>query len=242
MLTNEAYTIGHLLGGRMKTIRVLIMGSSQGVYSLRARLLEKGFACWVASSNGETFRQISEQSPDIILLEISAESANNRDLIETIKREKPLPIVALLRNDVLKDGDIDSNLDDFIVEPYLVDELSLRIRRLVKTSLSQTSVNPAEIITAGDLVIDTAKCEVSVAGRLVILAFKEYELLKFLINNRGRVFTRQALLDKVWGYDYFGGDRTVDVHIRRLRSKIEDAEHAFIDTVRSIGYRFREDI
>ena len=226
----------------MKSIRVLIIGSSQGVYALRAQLLEKGFACWAASRNGETFRYISEQSPDILLLEVNAELAKNGDLAGEIKREKPLPIVALLRNNVLKDVDIDSNLDDFIVEPYSVDELSLRIRRLVKTGMSRTSVNPDEIITAGDLVIDTAKCEVSIAGRLVILAFKEYELLKFLVSNRGRVFTRQALLDKVWGYDYFGGDRTVDVHIRRLRSKIEDAEHSFIDTVRSIGYRFREDI
>lgn len=226
----------------MKSIRVLIIGSSQGVYALRAQLLEKGFACWAASRNGETFRYIYEQSPDILLLEVNAELAKNGDLVGEIKREKPLPIVALLRNNVLKDVDIDSNLDDFIVEPYSVDELSLRIRRLVKTGMSRTSVNPDEIITAGDLVIDTAKCEVSIAGRLVILAFKEYELLKFLVSNRGRVFTRQALLDKVWGYDYFGGDRTVDVHIRRLRSKIEDAEHSFIDTVRSIGYRFREDI
>ena len=90
--------------------------------------------------------------------------------------------------------------------------------------------------------IDIARCEVSVGGRLVMLTFKEYQLLKFLASNRGTVFTRDALLNKVWGYDFFGGDRTVDVHIRRLRSKIEDANHAFIETVRNIGYRFREEI
>ena len=74
-----------------------------------------------------------------------------------------------------------------------------------------------------------------------MLTFKEYELLKFLARTSGRVFTREALLNRVWGYDYYGGDRTVDVHIRRLRSKIEDSSHTFIETVRNIGYRFRKD-
>ena len=96
-------------------------------------------------------------------------------------------------------------------------------------------------MSIGDLKIDQARCEVSVGEKLVSLTFKEYELLKFLVTNRGRVFTRESLLDKVWGFDYFGGDRTVDVHVRRLRSKIEDAEHSFIETVRGIGYRFKDE-
>jgi two-component system alkaline phosphatase synthesis response regulator PhoP len=90
--------------------------------------------------------------------------------------------------------------------------------------------------------IDPAKCEVSINGRLVVLTFKEYELLKVLISNRGKVFTRETLLNQVWGYDYYGGDRTVDVHIRRLRSKIEDATHTFIETVRNIGYKLSEHV
>jgi two-component system alkaline phosphatase synthesis response regulator PhoP len=91
------------------------------------------------------------------------------------------------------------------------------------------------------LVIYLARYEVRLGGRLVELTFREYKLLSFLAANRGQVFTREVLLNKVWGYDYFGGDRTVDVHIRRLRSKVEDANHTFIDTVRNIGYRFRID-
>ena len=77
-------------------------------------------------------------------------------------------------------------------------------------------------------------------NRVIELTFKEYELLLYLAGNKGRVFTRESLLNKVWGYDLFGGDRTVDVHIRRLRSKIEDPEHTFIETVRNIGYRFKK--
>ena len=78
------------------------------------------------------------------------------------------------------------------------------------------------------------------AGRLLALTFKEYELLKLLATNKGKVFTRESLLNEVWGYDYYGGDRTVDVHIRRLRSKIEDPTHTFIETVRNIGYKFKD--
>ena len=77
------------------------------------------------------------------------------------------------------------------------------------------------------------------AGRKVLLTFKEYELLKLLASTPGRVYSRDKLLDQVWGYQYFGGTRTVDVHVRRLRSKIEDASHTFIETVRNVGYRFR---
>lgn len=94
------------------------------------------------------------------------------------------------------------------------------------------------LIKTGDLVIDVNKYEVLLNGNKVGLTFKEYELLKFLSSNRGRVYSRDQLLDKIWGYDYYGGTRTVDVHIRRLRSKIEDKKHVFIETVRNIGYKF----
>jgi len=91
----------------------------------------------------------------------------------------------------------------------------------------------------GDLVMDLANYTVHISGRPVELTYKEYELLRFLATNRGRVFTRETLLSKVWGYDFYGGARTVDVHVRRLRAKIEDRHTPFIETVRNVGYRFR---
>jgi two-component system, OmpR family, alkaline phosphatase synthesis response regulator PhoP len=125
--------------------------------------------------------------------------------------------------------------NDFVVKPVNPLELRARIRRITNpTGLSKEK----DVMKSGDLIIDIAQCEVSVAGRPVELTFKEYELLKFLVNNKARVFTREQLLNELWGFDYYGGDRTVDVHIRRLRGKIEDADHTFIDTVRSIGYKF----
>ena len=123
------------------------------------------------------------------------------------------------------------------MKPWNMDELSARIRRAISHT---TRPEHDSIIKVGDLTIDPVRCEVELAGRLLALTFKEYELLKLLATSKGKVFTRESLLNEIWGYDYYGGDRTVDVHIRRLRSKIEDPVHSFIETVRNIGYKFKE--
>ena len=115
--------------------------------------------------------------------------------------------------------------------------LLVRINRLLSKHKPREA--PTEYLKAGDIVIDLPRCEVSVSGRVVDLTFTEYELLKLLISEKGHVLTREVLLNKIWGYDYYGGDRTVDVHITRLRSKIEDPSHGFIETVRNIGYRIK---
>jgi DNA-binding response OmpR family regulator len=122
------------------------------------------------------------------------------------------------------------------MKPWNLDELASRIHREVARSCI---VDEDKITKVGDLIIDHSKCEVYLGGHLLALTFKEYELLKLMATNKGKVFTRDALLNEVWGYDYFGGDRTVDVHIRRLRSKIEDPGHSFIETVRNVGYKFK---
>jgi DNA-binding response OmpR family regulator len=156
--------------------------------------------------------------------------------IETIcryfRKEKELPVIALVSIDKL--DSLKGLADDFVVKPYNTKELVTRIKHLIK---KDTDSSTAQIRTAG-ITIDPDKYEVYVEGKLVSLTFKEYELLKFLAGHPGRVFTRDTLLNQVWSQDYFGGDRTVDVHIRRLRSKIEDPSHIYIETVRNIGYRF----
>jgi two-component system, OmpR family, alkaline phosphatase synthesis response regulator PhoP len=98
----------------------------------------------------------------------------------------------------------------------------------------------SKLIIHGDLVIDLPKYEVRQAGKLIILTLKEYELLCLLANNPGKVFTRKTLLNKIWGYNYYGGDRTVDVHITRLRNKLKEDDNFFIETVRGVGYKFKE--
>jgi len=123
--------------------------------------------------------------------------------------------------------------DDFLFLPWDSQELLLRADRLLGPP------EGPEILRCGDLVIDRARFDISVGRRRVELTFKEYQLLEFLAARQGRVFTRQAVLAQVWGYDYFGGERTVDVHIRRLRAKLENERHTFIETVRSVGYCLR---
>jgi two-component system alkaline phosphatase synthesis response regulator PhoP len=220
---------------------IIITEQSHGIDELRLGLVRRGFASVIASANGESIKKIVEQAPDLVLMTVNGHLTNSRvqELAQKIKRERPLPIVALVSKEAFNSLDVDSQvIDDFSVTPGDLNELVLRIKRLLQKS---GDTDTGELIRCGDLLIDLAKCEVSIGGRPVELAFKEYELLRFLAANPGRVFKRDTLLNKVWGYDYYGGDRTVDVHVRRLRSKIEDASHTFIETVRNIGYRFKCD-
>jgi len=219
----------------------IIAEKSKTVTELRSGLIQNGFACSITSDGNEVIGQVAKQDPDLVLVEVDGHLVNSgiRELCQRIKRERHLPIIALVCMETLDDIDGHLDVDDFISNPYNVRELILRAKRLLQRT---NDIDSGELIRCGDLVIDLAKCEVTLEGKLVVLTFREYELLKFLASNRGRVFAREALLNKVWGYDYYGGDRTIDVHIRRLRSKIEDSGHTFIETVRNIGYRFREDM
>ena len=149
----------------------------------------------------------------------------------------PLPVLALIPNQSLAEHAHAGRFDDFSISPHRPQEIVLRMQLLMERA------NPPEgdqVIRVGDLAIDLSRYEVTQGGRRMELTFKEYELLKFFATNPGKVFSREHLLNAVWGYDYYGGTRTVDVHIRRLRSKIENGPVLFIDTVRNVGYRFRD--
>jgi DNA-binding response OmpR family regulator len=128
-------------------------------------------------------------------------------------------------------------IDDFIVPPVDPEELRVRLGRVLWL---RTGADEGNVLRRGGLAIDLERYTVSVDGESVDLTYKEYELLRFLATNAGKPFTREALLNRVWGYDYYGGSRTVDVHVRRIRAKIERHE-PFIETVRNVGYRFLED-
>lgn len=177
---------------------------------------------------------------DLLLMEMEDDETSEnaellRDQLSELKRKRNLPVISIVKTSLLNRIASIPEITDFVLTPINLFELKARIKRAIKPIAHPTE---KDIVESGDLLIDLAQCEVSVAGRPVELTFKEYELLKFLVNNKARVFTREQLLNEVWGFDYYGGDRTVDVHIRRLRGKIEDIDHTFIDTVRNIGYKF----
>ncbi len=224
-------------------LRLLIIAQeSKELAGLSSGLVRNGFVCSIIPHGNGFVEEITAHRPNLVIVEMDGYAANAeiQELMQSMKHENSLPLVALVAEETLDSIDGYLDVDDFITRPYDDRELVLRIKRLLNHRTE--SMDSGELIKCDGLVIDLAKCEVTVGCKVVELTFKEYELLKFLASNKGRVYTREALLNGVWGYDYYGGDRTVDVHVRRLRSKIEDSKHAFIETVRNIGYRFKKDI
>ena len=215
----------------------IIANESEQSKKLRVALVQSGFDCLVVPHNNEAIEQIAGQYPGVMLLDMDEATFDSEawEMAQRIRQERQLPLIALVSREKL--NDLDSSIDDFVVKPWKPDEVTVRIKRILK---QKEGIDGEDIIKCGDLIIDLDKYEVSLNGKPIMLTFREYQLLKFLASNKGKVFTREALLNKVWGWDYYGGDRTVDVHIRRLRSKIEDPTHTFIETVRNIGYRLRE--
>lgn len=223
---------------RINNTKVLIIAQDTNIReSLYDYLEQEGFTCSV-TSHDEVMDMFMHQSTNLIMVEIASQlpDSSTWGLIRDLKEVKQLPVIALIPAGILFSINGQFTGDDFITVPFDTSELILRIKRLIPHSNKKDS---SELISCGELEIDLARCEVTLENRVIELTFKEYELLKFLASNKERVFTREALLDKVWGYDYYGGDRTVDVHVRRLRSKIEDLNHTYIETVRNIGYRFK---
>lgn len=218
--------------------RVLILAdSSEKVRELSVGLAERGFLCSIASVKDDTLSRISTLAADLVVVTIdgAAHGSEMRNLPQRLKERTRLPLVTLLSDDSLDVLESSADVDDFVMEPWNASEVTARVRRILQRKTDEAN---KDLVKCGDVAIDLARCEVTFRGRPVELTFKEYELLKFLVSNKGRVFSRDALLNSVWGYDYFGGDRTVDVHIRRLRSKLDESE--CIETVRNIGYRFRD--
>jgi DNA-binding response OmpR family regulator len=217
----------------------LITKETETGKKLQAMLSNRGFAVALSTGKDKIVERIIRELPQLIIVEMNGSFSQGilRELTYGSGIKSKIPIIALVTTDNLNRLEDYLGVDDFVVWPYDDREVDFRIRRLL-----ERNTLPEETIRCGNLVIDLANCEVRVGGKVVELTFKEYELLKFLAKDRGRVFTREALLNKVWGYDYFGGDRTVDVHITRLRSKIENSGQIFIETVRNIGYRFTKNL
>ena len=175
--------------------------------------------------------------PHIAVLDLDTLSPSaTKASIERCESMK-LPVIALVPAEMLLDFDLELGVNDFALSPPDTDEMVTRVKLTLHRNRNQED---DDVIRAGSLVINPSTYEVTLRGKRVNLRFKEYELLRLLATNPGRVYSRDALLSSIWGYDYFGGTRTVDVHIRRLRSKIEDAEHPYIETIWNVGYRFRD--
>lgn len=151
-------------------------------------------------------------------------------------RELGIPLICGLEPQQITLYDVSWGASDFFISPPLPGEVTKRVSHL---RLGEQSLSDPQVLYVGNMVIDFDRYEVSCGGDRVILTFKEYQLLSLLASSQGRVYTREELLSDIWGYDYFGGTRTVDVHIRRLRSKLVGGTAKYIETVWNVGYRFR---
>lgn len=219
--------------------RVTFVGQEREKIESLARELDEGGYWTAVRLPGETTPALDKgPRPDVIVVDATSASdpAGLSDLLQDVRGTEAVPTIALIEEGQLPGYDPPSAIDDFLVLPARAGELILRVRQLLGQQHAHLEGNNR--LCCGDLVINLASREVFLAGHPVTLAYKEYELLRFFLSNSDTVFTREALLSRVWGYDFYGGARTVDVHIRRLRSKIEGPCRSFIETVRNVGYRF----
>ncbi len=177
---------------------------------------------------------------DVVLVDARRELAAGRSLCRMLRATGlSVPLLAILTEGGLAGLTAEWGVDDILLESAGPAEVEARLRLAIGSlALSGDDDPTAAQITAGDLVIDETSYSARVGGRLLDLTYKEFELIKHLAQHPGRVFTRAQLLQEVWGYDYFGGTRTVDVHVRRLRAKLGLEHEVLIGTVRNVGYRF----
>lgn len=215
--------------------QVLLLATSDELSYFKC-LEASGFTVSVAQDLPELKSLALDIGSGLILVNLALVPTNEqRDLLQHCK-DSQIPVISIISPDHNHTIDPFMAVEDFIFHPPSDTELKARVNRAL---WKNGSWDTTQIIRVGDLTIDQERYDITVDGRRVILTFKEYQLLCLLATNEGRVYTREQLLRRIWGYDYFGGTRTVDVHIRRLRSKLEDAGHLFIETVRNVGYRFR---
>ena len=209
------------------------MAQPDYVHALR----EAGFEPLIVSTSDQL--ELIGESTEHLLILIEVNNISRLELKNCVDQcvNLGIPVLALVDENGVVDLESATGLTDFVVHPFSSEEIVTRAKRGIWSDVKR---DVQDLIQVGDLTINTASYEVTVANRNVNLRYKEYELLLLMAMNPGRVYSRDQLLEHVWGYDYLGGTRTVDVHVRRLRSKIDDRDHQFVETVWNVGYRFRE--
>lgn len=230
--------------------RILIIDDEENIVELLKFNLElNNYEVDFAYDGKIGMQKIKDWKPELILLDIMLPEVDGITISQVIKKGellKDIPIIMMTAKSQDSDKFIgfESGADDYVTKPFVVKELIYRIKAVLKRSKINPSNNQEKInakITVGSLTIDFKNYDVSREGKKLELTLKEYELLKFMIENSNKVITRDQMLDKVWGYDFFGESRTLDVHIRNLRKKIGDENQNLIETIRGIGYKFNLD-
>jgi two-component system response regulator RegX3 len=223
--------------------KILIVEDEESVLDpLELLLTKEGFSIQTARDGKEALEQFAKTNPDLILLDLMLPEISGTEVCRQIRLKSQVPIIMLTAKDTEVDKVVGLELgaDDYVVKPYSKAELVARIKAVLRRKGSDSTNEQSGSITAGPVVIDVERHQVSINDQLISLPLKEFELLEFLVRNSGRVLTRTQLIDRVWGSDYFGDTKTLDVHVKRLRAKIEKdpANPVYIQTIRGLGYKF----
>jgi two-component system response regulator RegX3 len=222
-------------------IRVLIVEDEESLADPLAYLLRKeGFEATVAADGPAALAEFDRAGADIVLLDLMLPGMSGTDVCKQLRSRSSVPVIMV----TARDSEIDKVLglelgaDDYVTKPYSARELIARIRAVLRRGGDAEEVGDT-ILEAGPVRMDIERHVVSVGGEQIALPLKEFDLLEYLMRNKGRVLTRGQLIDRVWGADYVGDTKTLDVHVKRLRSKIEadPGNPARLVTVRGLGYK-----
>jgi two-component system response regulator RegX3 len=220
---------------------ILLIEDEPGIAEPLVYQLEKaGYSVEWSVNGTEGLERFLAKGADLVLLDLMLPGMSGEDVCREIRRSSDVPVIMLTAKDdeVDKVVGLEIGADDYVTKPFSTRELTARIKAVLRRR--GTSVSSDEVFVAGDIRLDPDRREVIIRGEQVHFPKKEFDLLELLMENSGRVLTRETLIDRIWGSDYFGDMRTLDVHIKRLRAKTEsdpgDPKHLL--TVRGVGYRF----
>ncbi|MFF5178623.1 response regulator [Micromonospora sp. NPDC000316] len=223
--------------------RVLVVEDEESFSDALSYMLRKeGFEVSVAATGTDALTEFDRTGADIVLLDLMLPEMSGTEVCRQLRQRSAVPIIMVTARDseIDKVVGLEIGADDYVTKPYSPRELVARIRAVLRRQSPEVADSGAPTLAAGPVRMDIERHVVTVEGGTVQLPLKEFELLELLLRNAGRVLTRGQLIDRVWGADYVGDTKTLDVHVKRLRSKIEPEPSAprFIVTVRGLGYKF----
>ena len=229
------------------TTTVLVVEDEDSfIEALTIGLGREGFRVQVARDGAQALELFDAVAPDLVLLDVMLPKISGIDVCREIRTRSKVPIIMV----TAKASEIDTvvglevGADDYVSKPYRLRELVARMRAVLRRSPSEEGSGPTsddgEVLEVGDVALDPSRHEVLVRGEEVALPLKEFELLHLLLDNAGRVLSRDLLIDRIWGHDYVGDTKTLDVHVKRLRAKVEDdpSNPTRIVTIRGLGYKY----
>jgi len=221
--------------------KILVVDDDENICRLlKMYLANEGFQVLVAYEGAKALEYVEKEKIDLIILDVMMPFMNGWDVCKAVRNISSVPIIMLTARDMLEDKlqGFEAGADDYLVKPFETKELVARVKARLREKREESEADDKTPLFVGNLVVDLGRYQVTLDKKVIDLKPKEIQLLHFLLRHRNTVFSREQLLERVWGYTYFGDTRTVDVHVKRLREKLEKPDNVWhIKTVWGIGYK-----